>query len=53
MMVGISDVNENSLDSDLTPRSLASNQGLHRLSMSFYGTLGINGLTHLCLACSE
>ena len=36
--------NANSAGPDQTPRNAASDLGLHCLPMSFYGTLGINGL---------
>ena len=37
-------LNANCKDPDQTTRSVVSDQGLHRLPMSLYGTLGINGL---------
>ena len=40
----ISELKANSVVPDQTPRSAASDQELHCLSMSLYGTLGLNGL---------
>ena len=37
-------LNANYVDPDQTPRSAASDLGLHCLPISFYRTLGINGL---------
>ena len=36
--------NANSVDPDQTPHSVASDLGLHFLTMSFSGTTGLNGL---------
>ena len=38
-------VNENSVDPDQTPRSAASDLGLHCCLRPIYGTLGSTGLT--------
>ena len=35
-------LNANSVDPDQTPPSAASDLGLHCLTISFYGTLGLN-----------
>ena len=43
----ISVCNANSVDPDQTPRSAASDLCLHCLPMSFYETVGINGLIFL------
>ena len=40
----ISELKASSVVSDQTPRSAASDQELHCLSMSLYGTLGLNRL---------
>ena len=42
--VEIPERNANSVDPDQTPRSAASDQRLHCLPLSFYRTLGLNGL---------
>ena len=47
--VEISELNANSADPDQTPRNAASALGLHCLSMSFYRTLGLNGLCRSCV----
>ena len=44
LLLKLSNVSANSVDSDQTPRSVASDQGLHCLQMSLFWTLGINGL---------
>ena len=43
--------NANSADSDQTPRSAASDLGLHCLPMSLYETIVTNGLNVLLLIC--
>ena len=43
--VEISVVNATGVHPDQTPRSAASDRGLHCLTMSLYRTLGLNGLT--------
>ena len=45
--------NANSVDPDQTPRSAASDLGLHCLPLSLYGTLGSNGLRYLFLGVSS
>ena len=44
----------NSIDPDQTPHSAASDLGLHCLSVSLYGTVGINELMPLPgMSCSQ
>ena len=49
--IEITVLNANSVDPDQTPRSTASDLGLHCCQCPFYGTLGLNGLniTKTCL----
>ena len=43
-MSELNELNANSVDPDQMPHSAASDLGLYCLPMSFYGTLGLNGL---------